>query len=81
MRFTAEWCQPCKSLEAKLASLKLDLPIVDIDTEVGKDLCTFYGIRSVPTIVIDYGPGDVTKFMGAALSDHAIAKIQDALDL
>lgn len=80
MRFSASWCQPCKNLEAKLSSLKLDIPVVDIGTEQGKALCAQYNVRNVPTIIIEYTPEEITKFTGANLSEAAIATIQDALN-
>lgn len=79
IRFTASWCQPCKTLAARLEGLGISIPAIDIDTTEGKALCLEYNIRSVPSIVIDYGSGEVTKFTGANLSVAAVDTIRDAL--
>jgi glutaredoxin len=78
-RFTATWCQPCKALAKVLESDGLDIPAVDIDSAEAKPLMALYNIRSVPTIVIDAGEGQITKFTGAGLSSQAKAIIRDAL--
>ena len=79
LRFTAGWCQPCKTLAARLQSLAIDIPAIDIDSEQGKALVAQYNIRSVPTIIVDYDGVEITKFTGANLSVAAVDTIRDAL--
>lgn len=78
-RFTASWCQPCKSLAALLdrESIKIH-NVMDVDSVEAKPLVTKYGIRSVPTIVIDSG-SDFISITGATLSNHHKALLKDAL--
>jgi len=52
LRFTASWCQPCKTLAANLERAELNLPIEVIDIDVNEDIANQYGIRSVPTLVM-----------------------------
>jgi len=52
LRFTASWCEPCKSLAMNLESAGLDLPIEVVDIDVHDNLTREYGIRSVPTLVM-----------------------------
>ena len=52
LRFTASWCQPCKTLAANLERAELNLPIEVIDIDVQEDIANQYGIRSVPTLVL-----------------------------
>jgi thioredoxin 1 len=52
LRFTASWCQPCKSLAKNLEEAKLNIPVEVIDIDVHNDLAIEYGIRSVPTLVL-----------------------------
>jgi thioredoxin-like negative regulator of GroEL len=51
LRFTAEWCGPCKMLAKSIEELKPDVKItvVDIDEHIVK--AQKYSIRSVPTMV------------------------------
>lgn len=52
LRFTASWCQPCKSLAKQLESIDVSLPIEVIDIDTHSDLAVEYGIRSVPTLIM-----------------------------
>ena len=52
LRFTASWCQPCKTLAANLERAELNLPIEVIDIDVNEYIANQYGIRSVPTLVM-----------------------------
>lgn len=53
LRFTASWCQPCKSLAKNLEEAKLDIPIEVIDIDVHDDVAIAHGIRSVPTLILE----------------------------
>ena len=52
IRFTASWCQPCKTLAAHIEQAKIDLPIEVVDIDADMDTAIEYGIRSVPTLVL-----------------------------
>ena len=52
IRFTAEWCQPCKMLSKQLETMELNLPIDVIDIDKDPEIAIEYGIRSVPTLVL-----------------------------
>ena len=51
LKFSAEWCNPCKQLSKLLEKLDIDVIEKDIDLEENQDLLTKYKIRSVPTLV------------------------------
>ena len=54
IRFTASWCQPCKTLAKNLESVNNvnNIPIEVIDIDVHPELAMDYGIRSVPTLIM-----------------------------
>jgi thioredoxin 1 len=64
LRFTASWCQPCKTLAKNLESVNNNIPIEVIDIDVHSDLAVDYGIRSVPTLVMLDGNTEVKRFVG-----------------
>ena len=70
LRFTAAWCGPCQALKEVLSNENIDIKnVVDIDSRPeAKQLMADYGIRSVPTIIIDYGSGDFERIVGGSLS-------------
>ena len=52
IRFTAAWCNPCKSLAKNLEEVNSSIPIEVIDIDIHSDIAVEYGIRSVPTLVM-----------------------------
>jgi thioredoxin 1 len=65
LRFTASWCQPCKSLAMNLESANLGLPIEVVDIDVQDELAVEYGIRGVPTLVLMDENIEVKRLVGS----------------
>jgi thiol-disulfide isomerase/thioredoxin len=60
MRFTAQWCEPCKQYLPIFTKVLADYPDVevqscDIETDDGVEMASDYGIRGVPTTIIFAG--------------------------
>ena len=64
IRFTAEWCQPCKMLSKQLETMDLNLPIDVIDIDKDPEIAIEYGIRSVPTLVLMQDNQVISKIVG-----------------
>ena len=75
LRFTASWCQPCKTLAKNLEGADLGLPIEVVDIDVYDDVAIEYGIRSVPTLVL-VGDGEQKRLTGV----KTIAQIKDWIE-
>jgi thioredoxin 1 len=69
-RFSATWCQPCQHLARQLELLGVVLPAIDVDTREARPLLDRFGVRSVPTIVLEYEGGAFDKFTGASISEE-----------
>ena len=53
LRFTADWCNPCKALQKNLSEVDInDITIEVIDIDKNQETAIYYGIRSVPTLVM-----------------------------
>ena len=53
LRFTADWCGPCKSLAKNLSEADISgITIEVIDIDKSQETAFYYGIRSVPTLVM-----------------------------
>lgn len=53
LRFTADWCNPCKALQKNLGEADITgVTIEVIDIDKNQEAAIFYGIRSVPTLVM-----------------------------
>ena len=77
-RFTAEWCNPCKMLAKVLEQEGIDIPTVDVDKN--KELAAKYGIRSIPTIVIEQDNGSFEVISGSSLSNDQKDLLHSLLD-
>ena len=64
LRFTAEWCQPCKALAKNIESANIQIPIQVIDIDAESELALEYGIRSVPTMIMLDGNTEVKRKSG-----------------
>ena len=65
--FTATWCGPCKAFKPiilELISEGYNITIHDIDEN--QELASKYGVRSVPTTVIEENGVEVDRFVGAS---------------
>ena len=64
--FTATWCGPCKAFKPiilELISEGYSITIHDVDEN--QELSSKYGVRSVPTTVIEENGVEVDRFVGA----------------
>jgi thioredoxin-like negative regulator of GroEL len=64
--FSATWCGPCKAFKPVMEEIASDgyfIEFIDVDKEENK--AQNYGIRSVPTVVIEQGGQEVSRFTGA----------------
>ena len=52
LRFTADWCGPCKALAANLGQADIKIPVEVIDIDKNSDLAIEYGIRNIPTMIM-----------------------------
>lgn len=50
LKFSASFCQPCKTLTTQLESLAANYEEIDADTD--PDKFKAFGIRNVPTLVL-----------------------------
>jgi putative thioredoxin len=80
--FWADWCGPCRILRPAIESEvekragKLELVKIDVDAE--QELAGYYGIQSIPTVVVFRDGEPVNGFVGA-YPPSAIATFLDEL--
>ena len=74
--FSATWCGPCKAFKPIMQEVANDgYSIEFIDVDESQETATKYGIRSVPTTVIEENGIEVNRFVGAIPKDQVIAKL------
>jgi len=80
--FSSDWCPSCKKQKPVFEDLEeeyqnVDFKSVNIDEESG--LASEYGIRAVPTLVIEQSGEEVNRFVGFTEADTLREAIDKAL--
>lgn len=81
IKFSAEWCMPCKALERTLLGIEPDYPTVEFihcDVEESDEIAAAYRIRSVPTIFFIVNSEIVDKAVGS-VSEATLKEKLDAM--
>lgn len=82
--FWAEWCGPCKSFAPTYDKVSEDHPDVvfgKVDTEDQEELAQYFGIRSIPTLMIFRDQIGIFSQPGALPEDALRNLIEQALAL
>jgi thioredoxin-like negative regulator of GroEL len=51
LKFSADWCGPCKALSEWLKTIEHPFDIVEINIDGNREMIEQYGVRSVPTMI------------------------------
>ena len=74
--FSAVWCGPCKAFKPimnEIAGEGHSVEFIDVDQEQNK--ATKYGVRSVPTVVIEENGIEVDRFVGSIPKQMVLEKL------
>ena len=74
--FSATWCGPCKAFKPvmnEIAGEGYSIEFIDVDQEQNK--ATKYGVRSVPTVVIEENGIEVDRFVGSIPKQMILEKL------
>jgi thioredoxin 1 len=76
--FHAEWCGPCKKQDPIIEELEEKHPDVEfekVDVDDNPEEAQRYGVKSVPTIVIERDGEIIEKFIGLTQGNEIEAAI------
>jgi len=83
IKFGAEWCSPCKSLEPLLEELNNEygskINIYDIDVDEEFELAGMFGVQSIPSILFIPMDEQPQMSMGALSKDTFVKAFNDVL--
>jgi len=82
LKFYADWCGPCRVMKPVVEKLahKHQIPVteINIDEEDHRSLIKYYGVASIPTLILAREDGrEVARFTGA----NTLARIEAGLNL
>jgi thioredoxin-like negative regulator of GroEL len=70
LKFSASWCQPCKSLAGNFKYVNLgDVSLKEYDIEDNLEEAQQYGIRSVPTMILLEDGVEIGRKSGVLMAD------------
>lgn len=78
-KFEADWCGPCKALKPVFESLKgkvdssVNISYIDVDRQ--QEEAVKYGVRSVPTVVIEQNGQEVKRLVGVQAESTYLKEI------
>ena len=74
--FSATWCGPCKAFKPimnEIANEGYSVEFIDVDQS--QELAAKYGVRSVPTTIIEEGGVEVNRFVGSIPKQQVLQKL------
>lgn len=81
-KFSAAWCGPCRALAPVINEIKgqfSNVKFEEYDVDVAYEEATKYGIRSVPTVIIEKNGVEVERFTGTSSKIAYINAINESL--
>ena len=82
--FWAEWCRPCKVIDAHLADIATaytdKLKIVKLDIEMSLAVTANYAVLNIPTLILFKYGQPVERMVGALSKEALLEKILPYLD-
>lgn len=82
-KFSASWCGPCKTLAPTFNEVKSSytgVTFTEYDIDDSSDIASQYGIRSVPTVIIEKDGAIIKRIIGAQNKFTYSEAINEALN-
>ena len=82
-QFSASWCSPCRMLTPVMNEIKKEVTGVEyqyIDVDEHSELASKYGVRGVPTVVIEKDGVEVKRFVGLQSKNTIVEAINSNLN-
>ncbi|HEY9369892.1 thioredoxin [Streptomyces sp.] len=84
VKFTAQWCGPCRQLTPVLGAIAQEeadrLKIVELDVDGNPDVTIRYGVMATPTLMVFRSGEPVKSLVGARPKRRLLEELADVLD-
>ncbi|MFJ1753831.1 thioredoxin [Kitasatospora sp. NPDC088134] len=84
VKFTADWCPPCRMIAPVLAELAVEqegrLKIVSLDVDANPETQAAYGVLSMPTLMVFKDGEPVRSLVGARAKARLLRELDDLLE-
>jgi thioredoxin 1 len=80
VKFGAEWCGPCKIINAQLDKMKEEfntITFISVDVDDDPEIAKKYKISSLPTVILFKDGEIVDKLIGAVKTEPMRKKFKD----
>jgi thioredoxin 1 len=81
-KFSATWCGPCRALAPVMNEIKgnySNVKFEDIDIDEYSEITEKYGVRSVPTVIIEKNGIELNRFTGLSSKIAYVNAINEAV--
>ena len=75
--FSAEWCQPCKTLAPIMEQVAAQIPVQKVNIDYEPDVITKFGVRNIPTVILVENGQEIRRFTGARSYNDIIRFINE----
>ena len=68
LKFSADWCLPCKKIQPlfeKLSNENSHICFGYIDVDIARDVCDKYEVNAMPTFILLHNGEEITRMEGA----------------
>ncbi|MET9374398.1 thioredoxin [Streptomyces sp. NPDC003035] len=83
VKFTADWCGPCRQLAPVLGAIAAEeadrLRIVRLDVDRNPEITLRYGVMATPTLMVFRAGEPVTSMVGARPKRRLLQELEDVL--
>ncbi|KKD03082.1 thioredoxin family protein [Streptomyces sp. WM6386] len=83
VKFTADWCGPCRQLTPVLNSIAAEegerLKIVELDVDRNPQTTIAYGVMATPTLMVFRGGEPVRSVVGARPKRRLLEELADVI--
>lgn len=74
--FSANWCQPCRTLGPIMEQVREKVPVEKIDVDSAPAVAAAYNVRNIPTVVLVENGEEIRRFTGVRSLNDILNFIQ-----